>query len=72
MVFDDLCQDIWAGCRGITRLSSRFDSSMVSEDSTVRVEKEIYLIDYTALYVLLRNQLKMQSVWNLRRKIRNK
>ena len=72
MAFYDLCQDIWAGCRGITRLSSRFDSSMVSEDSTVRVEKEIYHIDYIALYVLIRNQLKMQSVWNLRRKIRNK
>ena len=42
---------------------------MVSEDSTVRVKKEIYHIDYIAWYIFIKNQLKMQSVWNLRRKI---
>ena len=40
MTFNDLCQDIWAGSPAITSLSSEFDSSMVSEVSTVRVEKE--------------------------------
>ena len=33
-------QDIWAASPATTSLSSGFDSSMVSEDSTVRVEKE--------------------------------
>ena len=40
MTFCDLCQDIWAGCPATSSLSSGFDSLMVSEDSTVRGEKE--------------------------------
>ena len=40
LLFYDLCQNIWAGSPSTTSLSSGFDSSMVSEDSTVRVEKE--------------------------------
>ena len=42
--FYDLCQDIWAGSPATTSLSSGFDSSLVSEDSTIRVEKEKVLI----------------------------
>ena len=72
MTFYDLCQDIWAGAPATRGLSSRFDSSMVSKDSTVEFEKEIYHIDYIAGYIFIRNQLKMQSVRNLRRKIRTK
>ena len=40
MTFHDLRQDILAGAPAITSLSFGFDSSMVSEDNTVRVEKE--------------------------------
>ena len=40
MTFYDVCQDIWVASPATTSLSSGFDSSMVSEDSTIRVEKE--------------------------------
>ena len=56
MTFYDLCQDILAGFPATTGLSSGFDSSVVSEDSTVRVEKEIYHIDYLVWYIFIRNQ----------------
>ena len=59
MNFYDLCQDMWAGSPATTCLSSRFDSSMVSEDSTVEVEKELYHIDYIPWYIFIRNHLKM-------------
>ena len=59
MNFYDLCQDMWAGSLATTCLSSRFDSSMVSEDSIVEVEKELYHIDYIPWYIFIRNHLKM-------------
>ena len=55
MTYYDLCQDILAGFPA-TGLSSGFDSSVVSEDSTVRVEKEIYHIDCLVWYIFIRNQ----------------
>ena len=65
ITFYNPCQVIWAESPATTSLSDRFDSSMVSEDSVVRDEEEIYHIDYIVWYIFIRNQLKMQSVWNL-------
>ena len=65
ITFHDPCQDMWAESPATTSLSYGFDSSMVSKDSVVRDEKEIYHIDYIVWYIFIRNQLKMQGVWNL-------
>ena len=43
ITFYDPCQDMWAESSATTSLSYGFDSSMVSEDSVVRDEKEIYV-----------------------------
>ena len=40
MTFFNLCQDIWPRFAATTSSSSGFDSSMVSEDSILRVKKE--------------------------------
>ena len=65
ITFYNPCLVIRAESPATTSLSDRFDSSMVSEDSVVRDEEEIYHIDYIVWYIFIRNQLKMQSVWNL-------
>ena len=46
---------MWAESSATTSLSYGFDSSMVSEDSVVRDEKEIYHIDYIVWYIFIRN-----------------
>ena len=65
ITFYDPCQDTWAESPATTSLSYGFDSSMVSKDSVIRDEKEIYHIHYIVSYIFIRNQLKIQSVWNL-------
>ena len=65
ITFHDPCQDIWAESPATTSLSHGFGSSIVSEDSVVRDEKEMYHIDYIVWHIFIRNQLKMQSVRNL-------
>ena len=52
-------QDIWVESSATTSLSYGYNSSMVSEDSVVRDEKEIYHTDYIMWYIFIRNQLKM-------------
>ena len=51
-------QDIWAESPVTTILSDGFDSSMVSENSIVRNDKETYHIDYIVSYIAIRNQQK--------------
>ena len=51
-------QEIWAESPVTTILSDGFDSSMVSENSIVRDDKEIYHIDYIVSYIVIRNQQK--------------
>ena len=72
ITFYDPCQDILVESPATTSLSYGFYSSMVPEDSIVRDEKENYHIDYIVCYIFIRNQLKMQCVWDLWRKIRTK
>ena len=50
ITFYDPCQDIWAESSATTSLSYECDSSMVSEDSVVRDEKEIYWL-YCVVYI---------------------
>ena len=70
MTFYDLCWDIWAGSPATTSLSSGFDSSMASEDSTVqrialRVEKE-KAEEMSALSDNENNEIKIQQSNNRR------
>ena len=66
MTFYDLSQDIWAGFPATTNLSSGFDSSMVSQDSTVRVEKE-KAEEVSALSDNENDEIKIQQKSNDRR-----
>ena len=58
ITFYDPCQETWAKSLATIILSDGFDSSMISENSIVRDEKEIYHIDYIVWYIFIRNQLK--------------